>query len=165
RATSSPVVPIAALFCGRVMDMPEWEMPETLLSFGGSGVFVGHKVCYKVGEDNSFVELLFIHPTVGSGTTNMHHISRLNFNKELGFPSLTVYGLLTDLKAIHVFRVRTSVSNFSFGNGLRVCSGIVVAADTGIFHPVNNKMFSIILKGFVDSFRANCLKGQERAAV
>ncbi|KAJ6524865.1 hypothetical protein DFH09DRAFT_1329225 [Mycena vulgaris] len=97
------LVPVVALFSGHIADAPECSMPETESSSGGSAE---HQL-FIVGN------VLFLVVKLKLGLRENHDInyaqlfskpfSTLELNRSVGFPSLKVYGLLTDTRTFDFF--------------------------------------------------------------
>ncbi|KAJ7213602.1 hypothetical protein GGX14DRAFT_445532, partial [Mycena pura] len=96
------LVPLFALFAGRIEDCPEHVMPETEFSSGGSvehKIFIVHNILFLVIELKARFDNM---------ERNIAHLfaelySASKMNGDAGFESLTVYGLLTDLGNFHFY--------------------------------------------------------------
>ncbi|KAJ6576685.1 hypothetical protein DFH09DRAFT_914602, partial [Mycena vulgaris] len=147
------LVPILALFAGRVEDLPERDMPETELASGGS---VAHQV-FIVGKILFFVIELAtpaqpIENSVAQLFAALFSASKMNRNRAAGFEALTVYGLLTDMGAFHFYAF--DPTSETFYRDRKVVVGRVRGDFLYDMMAVADKIFSLVLQGYVDTLKA-----------
>ncbi|KAJ6590559.1 hypothetical protein DFH09DRAFT_1274027 [Mycena vulgaris] len=151
---SQYLVPVLALFSGRIADAPECSMPETELSSGGSAE---HQL-FIVGN------VLFLVVELKLGLRENHDIkyaqlfsklfSASELNRSVGFPSLKVYGLLTDMGTFDFFSFDPVLRTFYRDPTI----GVARKREDFLYDMIEvvNKIFSIILQEYVDTLKATC---------
>ncbi|KAJ7132089.1 hypothetical protein C8R44DRAFT_773015 [Mycena epipterygia] len=158
RLLDSFLIPIFALFAGRVADLPEKPMPRTALSSGSS---VEHEL-FIVGNVLFFViELKKLLDTESYAQLFAELYSAAELNSLAGFRSLTVYGLLTDLGTFEFFSFEPISKTFYRDPKMflpRIREDVLSA-----MIEVSNKVFSIVLQGFINTLKATCDKCQIRS--
>ncbi|KAJ7213604.1 hypothetical protein GGX14DRAFT_619159 [Mycena pura] len=141
---SQYLVPIFALFAGRIEDFPEHAMPESEFLSGGS---VEHKI-FIVG--NILFLVIELKACFDNMERNVAHLfaelySASKMNGDVGFESLTVYGLLTDLGTFQFYSFNP-ISKTFYRN-----SKIVVHRN-------------FVLQACLDTLEATCTKSEERSS-
>ncbi|KAJ7129504.1 hypothetical protein C8R44DRAFT_666272 [Mycena epipterygia] len=155
------LVPIFAFFAGRIEDYPERATPDTTLSSDGS---VEHQF-FVVGN------ILFFVIELNAGVNNIQNnvaqlfselFSASKMNSAVGFESLTVYGLLTDLTTFHFFSFEP-ISQTFYRDAKIAVSPLREEFLRGMM-PVVDKIFSLVLQGYVDTLKATCTKSEEHSS-
>ncbi|KAJ6561235.1 hypothetical protein DFH09DRAFT_1160828 [Mycena vulgaris] len=159
RLLDSFLIPIFALFAGRVVDLPERVMPRTTLSSGGS---VEHEL-FVIGNVLFFVielkKLLDSTDNYAQLFAELYSASELN--DATGFRTLMVYGLLTDMGTFEFFSFEPISKTFYQEEVLSVPrkrEGILCD-----MIEVTNEIFSVVLQAFIDTLKVTCEKSKERS--
>ncbi|KAJ7700153.1 hypothetical protein B0H17DRAFT_1196138 [Mycena rosella] len=157
RLLDSFLIPIFGLFTGRVADLPEMTLADTVLSSGGSA----DRKLFVVGN----VLFLVIEPELVKNISDSNHAqlftelySATELNAMEGFRSLTVYGLLTDM-GIFEFYSFDPISR-TFYRDPKMTPPFIAAAHVS---SVSNKIFSLVLQGFIDTLKVICDKIEENS--
>ncbi|EDR13985.1 uncharacterized protein LACBIDRAFT_305296 [Laccaria bicolor S238N-H82] len=157
RALDAYLIPIVALFHGRIINRPE-DPITTAYSSGGEVehelVMIGGMLFFVIlrfrGEDDIaqlFLELL----------------SAAEMNKNVEFEGLRVYGLLTDMETFHFYSYDQTQKKFAFDEMLRVNSTREMFIADMI--SVTNKVFTVILFAYTEGLAAIVKKSRERRPV
>lgn len=128
-----------------------------------------------------FLELLCEHsPYIYLCLIQSRHtyIAAAEENSTVDFANLRVYGLLTDLTKFEFysydpmkkrfsldeeFSLETRRNHYCFGMIYGICNAVKKVVTTDVFlSSVTNKIFSIIMHGYVEGLEAVVLKSQER---
>jgi len=148
------LVPIVALFQGRVIDTPEQAMIETEYSTGGD---VGHKI-FMIGG----VLFLIIESKLGMQDENalaqlfLMLLSAAEVNKSINIKGLRIHGLLTNLIEFKFYSYDPLTNRFYFDEYI-VTNGQRTGAFTHMIN-VSNKIFGVILSAYTDGLRVNIAK-------
>ncbi|KAM6497443.1 hypothetical protein JOM56_007916 [Amanita muscaria] len=150
------IVPILALFQGRIIDMP---VMESQYSSGGD---VEHEII-MVGGILFFVIELKLYLDSGGNNLSQLFLKLLSAaaeNGTLDFTNLRVYGLLTDLTKFEFYSYDPLEKQFSLDEEFSLetrrnhyCFGMI---------HVTNKIFSVVMHGYVSGLEAIVLKSRER---
>ncbi|KIL62093.1 hypothetical protein M378DRAFT_129195 [Amanita muscaria Koide BX008] len=148
------IVPILALFQGRIVDMP---MMESQYSSGGD---VEHEIIMVGGILFFVIQLKHL----DSGGNNLAQLflkllSAAAENGTLDFTNLRVYGLLTDLTKFEFYSYDPLEKQFSLDEEFSLetrrnhyCFGMI---------HVTNKIFSVVMHGYVRGLEAIVLKREK----
>ncbi|KIM49600.1 hypothetical protein M413DRAFT_112482 [Hebeloma cylindrosporum] len=144
------LVPIIALFHGRIFDKPEQTMRPRKYSSGGG---VEHEFFMIGGILFLVIELKHRH----LDANNLSHLflellSAAEMNSGHKFSGLRVYGLLTDLVNFKVYSYNPSTRKFAFDEQILINIRRPEAA-TGMVDVVN-KIFGLVLSAYIDGLRA-----------
>ncbi|KAJ7212078.1 hypothetical protein GGX14DRAFT_621645 [Mycena pura] len=157
---SQYLVPLFALFAGRIEDFPEHPMPETELSSGGSvehEYFIVGKILFLVIELKANFDDL--ESNVAQLFSELYAASKLN--GDAGFESLTVYGLLTDLGTFHFYSFNPISKTFYQDPRMVVHSLLREEFLYGMMAVVD-RIFTLVLQGYIDTLKATCAKIEEQ---
>ncbi|KAF8230837.1 hypothetical protein L208DRAFT_1399821 [Tricholoma matsutake] len=153
------IVPIVALFQGRVIDKPEQIMMKTKYSTGGD---VEHEIFIIAGVLFFVIELKLGVPDANAlAQMFLELLSAAEMNKSINFKGLRIYGLLTDLVQFKFYSYDPATNQFCFDETI-----IINNKRTDAFSDmmdVSNKFFGIVLSGYMDSLRAYITKSKDRA--
>ncbi|KAF8816701.1 hypothetical protein BYT27DRAFT_6384297 [Phlegmacium glaucopus] len=154
------IIPILALFHGRINDKPEQTMPETKYSTGGQ---VEHEVIMIGGVLFFIMELKheFLSPN-NLAELFLELLSAASINEQADFAGLRVYGLLTDLTYFKFYSYDPQSKKFCLDQIFVVDNKRWTFALDMI--DVTNKIFGLILSAFVDGLHAIVIKSNNRAA-
>ncbi|KIK08823.1 hypothetical protein K443DRAFT_671881 [Laccaria amethystina LaAM-08-1] len=160
RAFDTYLIPIVALFQGRIIDQPEHPMASTAYSSGGE---VEHSL-FMIGGILFFViEMKLGHEGQDNITQLfLELLSAAEMNKNANFEGLRVHGLLTDLQTFHFYSYDPTRRKFSFDETLQV-SPARETFITDMIH-VTNKVFTVILFAYMEGLAASVKKSRERPA-
>ncbi|KAM6493583.1 hypothetical protein JOM56_011717 [Amanita muscaria] len=152
------IVPIIALFQGRVIDEPEQAMVETKYSTGGD---VEH-VIFMIGG----ILFLVIEFKVGTPSHNnlaqlfLELLSAAEQNNRLNFAGLRVYGLFTDLTQFKFYSYNPTSKEFCHDENILINNKRTVAFSDMI--DVSNKIFGVILTAYMDGLREIIRRSKDR---
>lgn len=152
-------VPLMALFQGRMFDKPEQAMVGNQYSTGGEvehEIFMIGGVLFLVIEDkrntpddNSLARLF------------LELLSAAEMNKKIDFAGLRIYGLLTNLQQYKFYSYDPSTEEFFFDELVIIANKRVPASNDMI--DVVNKIFGLVLTGYIDGLRAIKERSEDRA--
>ncbi|KAH9894747.1 hypothetical protein C8Q73DRAFT_789948 [Cubamyces lactineus] len=140
------ILPLIALFHGRVVDKPEDPMPDTEETSGGE---VEHEV-FAIGDALFFVievKLLAPQEERNAAQLFMELLSAARSNQDTR-RKVRVYGLLTDLSRFAFFSYDPVRQRFAFDEEF-VADGPREQFLTRMI-PVTNKIFSVLLAGYIE---------------
>jgi len=151
------IVPIMALFHGRIVDKPEQAMSETKYStrceveheifmIGGILFFI---IEMKLGLDEHSLAQVFL-----------ELLSAAEQNKLIDFAGLRIYGLLTDLTQFKFYSYDPITNQFCFDEMMLVNVTRAIAFSDMI--DVSNKIFGVVLFAYMEGLRAILKKSQNR---
>ncbi|KIM82590.1 hypothetical protein PILCRDRAFT_70552 [Piloderma croceum F 1598] len=149
------IVPIVALFQGRIIDKPEQPTMETRYSTGGE---VEHEI-FIIGDALFFV----IEPKLDKPDVNalaqmfLELLSAAEINKS----GLRIYGLLTDLIQFKFYSYDPTPNQFCFDETIIINNRRTDAYSDMM--DVSNKIFGVVLSAYMKSLRANITMSQKRA--
>ncbi|KAJ2924809.1 hypothetical protein H1R20_g12289, partial [Candolleomyces eurysporus] len=154
------LVPIVALFEGRIVDKPESDMPVTEYSTGG---FVEHEIIMIGGALFLVIEMKIELPKDDNlAQLFLELLSAAELNKQTGFAELRVFGLLTDLSTFRFYSFDPVTENFNPDEDILVnvrrddfCSGMIQVA---------NKVFSVIMCAYVKGLQATVDSSKKKSA-
>ncbi|KAF9509088.1 hypothetical protein BS47DRAFT_1301961, partial [Hydnum rufescens UP504] len=153
------IVPIIALFQGRLVDAPEETMMATKYSSGGG---VEHEIYMIGGFMFLIVEFKLDMPKDHSlAQLFLELLSAAEMNKELSFKNLRVYGLLTDFLQFRFYSYDPFQAKFCMDEIITIGSERVQALSRMI--KVSNKLFSILLSAYEDGLQAIIAQSKDRA--
>ncbi|KAJ3510343.1 hypothetical protein NLJ89_g4733 [Agrocybe chaxingu] len=136
------LVPIIALFEGRVVDLPESAMVPTIYSSGGA---VEHEIIV-VGRALFFiVEMKLLLDKDCTAQLFLELLSAAEANKKLKYTGLRIYGLLTDLTLFHFYSFDPIERSFYKDD-------VLIA-----------NIFSILMSGYLESLEATVALSKARA--
>ncbi|OBZ65523.1 Metacaspase-1 [Grifola frondosa] len=153
------LVPVVALFRGRINDRPEEVMPRNKLSTGAAVehmfFIVGHllffviELKYTMGSDSNLAQLFL----------ELLSMAEINLNSD--FADLKIYGLLTDLTQFEFYAYDPSTKTF-----LQDPSSLITSNwREGFLHDminVGNRLFSLILQAYIETLRMTCDQSDKR---
>ncbi|KAF8239902.1 hypothetical protein L208DRAFT_1235683 [Tricholoma matsutake] len=152
------IVPIVALFQGRVVDKPEQAMlsmksilglmcVDSIFMIGGILFFI---IEFKLGmPDGNPLAQLFL-----------EFLSAAEANKSIDFKGLRIYGLLTNLIEFKFYSYDPSTEQFCFDETIFINIQRTIAfAD---MMNVSNKIFGVVLSAYMDGLRASITKSKDR---
>ncbi|KAJ8463326.1 hypothetical protein ONZ51_g10326 [Trametes cubensis] len=145
------ILPLIALFHGRVVDKPEDPMPDTEETSGGE---VEHEV-FAIGDALFFVievKLLAPQEERNAAQLFMELLSAARSNQDTR-QKVRVYGLLTDLSRFAFFSYDPVGQRFAFDEEF-VADGPREQFLTRMI-PVTNKIFSVLLAGYIEVLQTN----------
>ncbi|KAF8073302.1 hypothetical protein FPV67DRAFT_739572 [Lyophyllum atratum] len=144
------IVPIIALFQGRVIDLPEQRMGPNRYSCGG-------KVEHQIFVIGGALLLIIEGKTFTKDPNDMAQLfsellSAAQMNKENNFADLRIYGLLTNLSTFRFYSYDPIKDQFFFDEIIKVnvkrIDGLLDMVE------VSNKIFGIVLSGYIDFLHA-----------
>lgn len=155
------IVPVLALFHGRVIDKPEEAiMPGTAFSTGGE---VEHKIVMFNGI------LLFVIEARSNNPSNnnlaqlfLEFLSAAKMNKQDDFEGLRIYGILTNLTRFAFYSYDPIFNRFCRGDEFLVQTLRDGFSSDMIY--ITNKIFGVVLSAFIEGLCAIAKKTKERAA-
>ncbi|CAA7265588.1 unnamed protein product [Cyclocybe aegerita] len=151
------LVPIIALFEGRVVDLPESAMVPTIYSSGGA---VEHEIIV-VGRALFFVvEMKLLLDKDCTAQLFLELLSAAEANKKLKYTGLRVYGLLTDLTLFHFYSFDPIERSFYKDDVL--FANVIRELFCGDMIPVANKIFSVLMLGYLESLEATVALSKAR---
>ncbi|KAI0282488.1 hypothetical protein BGY98DRAFT_912213 [Russula aff. rugulosa BPL654] len=152
------IVPILALFQGRVVDGPEEAMPPTVFATGGE---IEHEIVVIGGILFFVIEVKQDKPTNNNmAQLFLEFLSAANLNKDSNFEGLRVYGVLTNLTRFAFFSYDPMSNTFCRDEEIF----IDILRDgfaSGMMH-ITNKIFGLVLSAFIDVLRATVQKNNQR---
>jgi len=152
------LVPIVALFQGRVIDKPEQAMMETKYSTGGD---VDHEIFMIGGILFLIIKFKRMPRAIALAQLFLELASAAEVNKSTDFKGLCVYGLLTNFLYFNFYSFDPSTNQFCFDETI-----ITNVQRTTVFAEmmnVSNKIFGVILSAYVDGLRASITQSKDRA--
>ncbi|KAF8718635.1 hypothetical protein AX14_011683 [Amanita brunnescens Koide BX004] len=142
------IVPILALFQGRLIDKPEAPMIKTEYSSGGE---VEHEI-FSVGGALFFVmEFGRLHDNV-LAQVFLELLAAAETKKSNNRSGSRIYGILTNFDQFNFYSYDPATNKFYFDE-MRVVNLERKSAFSNMMD-VSNKIFGIVLTGYVDSLRA-----------
>ncbi|KIL59813.1 hypothetical protein M378DRAFT_84610 [Amanita muscaria Koide BX008] len=153
------IVPIIALFQGRVIDEPEQAVVATKYSTGGD---VEHEI-FMIGG----ILFLVIEFKVGTPSHNnlaqlfLELLSAAERNNRLNFAGLRVYGLFTDLTQFKFYSYNPTSKEFCQDENILINNKRTAAFSDMI--DVSNKIFGVILTAYMDGLREIIRRSKDRA--
>ncbi|KAM6496571.1 hypothetical protein JOM56_007044 [Amanita muscaria] len=154
------IVPIVALFQGRVIDKPEEKMMRTEYSTGGA---VEHEIFMIAAGILFFVIELKLSVTNENNLAQLflELLSAAEMNKSKsddiqGFQGVRVYGILTDLAQVKFYSYDPATNQFCWDETIIINANRI--AGFSDMMDVSNKIFGIILSGYMDGLRAYICK-------
>ncbi|KIL58137.1 hypothetical protein M378DRAFT_170927 [Amanita muscaria Koide BX008] len=149
------IVPIVALFQGRVIDEPVMKT-----EYGGE---VGHEIFTIAGVLFFVIELKRDVPDEnGLAQLFFELLSAAEMNKSDVVQGLRVYGLLTDLTQFKFYSYDPATKQFCFDETIFSINANRIEAFSDMMD-VSNKIFGVVLSGYMDTLRAWITKDEDRA--
>jgi len=152
------IVPIVALFQGRVVDTPVQTTARTKYFTGGE---VEHEIFMMGGTLFFIIELKHNSP-YGTSLTQLflELLSAAQQNTTLNFAGSRIYGLLTDLSQFKFYSYNPTTKQFFFDETI-----VINVKRTNAFSDmidVSNKIFGVVLSGYMEGLRATIKSIQEK---
>ncbi|KAM6496570.1 hypothetical protein JOM56_007043 [Amanita muscaria] len=149
------IVPIVALFQGRVIDEPVMKT-----KYGGE---VGHEIFTIAGVLFFVIELKRDVPDEnGLAQLFFELLSAAEMNKSDVVQGLRVYGLLTDLTQFKFYSYDPATKQFCFDETIFSINANRIEAFSDMMD-ISNKIFGVVLSGYMDTLRAWITKDEDRA--
>ncbi|KZV74310.1 hypothetical protein PENSPDRAFT_682097 [Peniophora sp. CONT] len=156
------IMTLVAIFRGRIADIPEEPMKTKVLPPGGE---VKHEICVSGGPSFLFVvelKVLMAQKPAYVAQLFLELLSAAKENSLDKFGSMQrVYGILTDLDAYHFYSYDPATERFAFDCTMPVFGGREEKLARMV--PVTNKIFGIILSGYMEMLVAKASVTDGRA--
>jgi len=153
------IVPIIALFQGRVIDKPEQGMAATEYSTGGD---VGHKIFMIGGVLFLIIELKLDTPDENAlAQLFLELLSAAKENMAIDFAGLRIYGLLTDTTQFRFYSYEPATKKFFYDETIFSDTTRTNAFSKMI--DVSNKIFGVVISGYKEGLRATIKISHDRA--